>query len=130
MINKLHLTILVLILFQFTVQGQTYSMEFGKINQEEIKSDQYSDYDAAEAVVLYDIGRSYFEVRDNSFEVHFERTTRIKVLSEAGIDWAEVGVGFYNKGNKSERVYDIKAYSYNEENGKIKKNTYKKVKYL
>lgn len=126
MIKKLHLTIVLLALIQFTIQGQTQSFEFGEITKEDLESKEYLENEDAAAIVLYDIGKSYFEERDNAFELHFERSTRIKILSEAGAKWAEVEIPFYKKGLKTERIFEIEAYAYNIENGEVIKTSFNK----
>lgn len=104
------------------VVGQNFIKEFGKIAKEEIEMTAYALDKDAEAVVLFDMGKSYFLDKNNTFEVVFERTTRIKVLSEAGISWGEVGIPFYQEGNIYEKIYDLEAFSYNFEDGKLVKN--------
>ncbi len=73
----------------------------------------------AEAVVLFNIGKSRFEQTENFFDIVFERTTRIKILSEAGMKWAEVKIPYAKEENTYEQVYDIEAVSYNLENNLI-----------
>ncbi len=124
MTKKLHLTILLFVLTWGTMQGQNFSREFGRIGKDEIELKHYSEDKDAEAIVLFDTGKSYFIETGNSFDVVFERTTRIKILSEAGINWAEVEIPFYQEGGIYEKVYDIEAYSYNYENGVINKTPF------
>ena len=126
MIKKLPLTILIAFLIQFTTQGQTPSQEFGKISLDELKEIPYSEEEAAEAVVLFDIGKSYFLPNRTSFDLYFERTTRIKIVSEAGSKWAEISIPFYRQGNSSERVSGIEAYAYNNENESVQKTSFKR----
>jgi len=112
-------TLILIFCFQITVKAQTYSKEFGKIGQAEFDLATYAKDKSAEAVVFFDIGKSYFISGDNGFDVYFERSTRIKILSEAGIKWAEVGIPFYQEGSIFERVLEIEAYTYNFENGRL-----------
>lgn len=121
MINKLHITLVFFVLIQITIHGQTFSKEFGKIGMEEIELRQFDPDKDAEALVLFDIAKSYFIRPDHSFEIVFERSTRIKILSEAGIKWAEIEIPYYQEGGIYEKVYDIEAYAYNYENGRLNK---------
>lgn len=123
MIPKINLTVLIWVLSILMVTGQDFVKEFGKIEQDEIELKEYALDKNAEAIVLFDIATSHFVESDNSFNVVFERTTRIKILSEAGIKWAEVEIPFYQEGKMFERVYDIEAASYNFENGKLNKSS-------
>ena len=121
MFKKINLTILFWVLSLLLVNGQNSSREFGKIAKDEFELKKYPSDKDAEAVVLFDIGKSYFVESENSFDIIFERSTRIKIISEAGIKWAEVKIPFYREGNIYEKIYDIEAYSYNYENGHISK---------
>lgn len=94
------------------IYSQEFSREFGNISKSEIELSQYSSDKSAEAVVLYDIGKSYFVRRYDSYDVVFERTTRIKIFSEAGLEWAEIRIPLYQKDNIYEKAYDIEAYTY------------------
>lgn len=122
--RKFTLAIIVCILIHFSAQGQNYSKEFGKLGKYEVELKDYALDKDAEAVVLFDVGKSFFVSSQNSFDVIFERTTRIKVLSESGIKWAEVEIPLYQEGGIFEKVYDIEAYSYNYENGIINKTPF------
>lgn len=117
--TKLHLTLILIFLASLTINGQEYKRDFGKISKEEIDLKTYSGDKDAEAVVLYDMATSFFVETENSFDVIFDRSTRIKVLSPAGIRWAEIEIPFYHEGNIFEKVYDIEAYAYNYENGQM-----------
>jgi len=123
MFRKIHYSFLIVILTISIGIAQDFSKKFGVIVKDEIEMTEYALDKEAEAVVLFDIGKSYFTETDNSFEVVFERTTRIKILSEAGIKWAEVEIPFYQEGSIYETIYDIEATSYNFENGKLNKTS-------
>ncbi len=109
-----------LMIFTLTLSfAQDFPLEFGNISREEIEMDQYSRDKDAEALVLFDIGKTRFERNNGSFDVMYERTTRIKIFNDAGIEWSEVEIPFYSHGNINERVIDIEAFAYNEEEGEI-----------
>jgi transglutaminase-like putative cysteine protease len=115
---KLLNVILILFLYsQIIVHAQNFSKEYGKIGKEETDLASYAPDKSAEAVVLFDIGKSYFEDFDGDFKVIFEESKRIKIFSEAGIKWAEVEIPFYHEGQIYEEVYDLEATTYNPENG-------------
>ena len=101
--------------------GQDFSKEFGEITGHEFQLQEYSKDKTAEALVLFDIGRSYFIRAENSYDVIFERTTRIKIFSEAGVKWSEIEIPFYQEGGIYEKIYEIEAYTYNMEDGQILK---------
>jgi hypothetical protein len=124
MIKTFYLTLGIYVLTCCAIHGQNFSREFGKISKDEIELKKYAQDKDAEALVLFDMAQSIFVTNDGSFEVVFERTTRIKILSEAGIKWAEVGIPFYQEGGIYEKVYGIKAFAYNLENGVLKKTEF------
>lgn len=104
---------------QVGLYGQTYSREFGKIGREELDLVTYAPDKTAEAVVLYDIGMSYFVDSENSFDVIYERATRIKILTDAGLKWAEIEIPYYQEGGIYERVEEFVAYTYNTAGGNL-----------
>ncbi len=118
------LYVIMLLFFSIAINGQNISEEFGKIDKDEIELSQYPQDKDAEAVVIFDVGKSYFVRMNNSYDVVYERTTRIKVFSEAGIKWAEVEIPYYQEGGIYEKVYDIEANTYNYENGIIHKTPF------
>jgi transglutaminase-like putative cysteine protease len=98
---------------QVSIKAQELSREFGKPGKAEADFVSYAPDKSAEAVVLFDIGKSYFENADNSFNVVYEKATRIKIFSDAGLKWAEVEIPYYQEGGIYEQVYEIEAYTYN-----------------
>ena len=123
MIKKTNLTILLFVLILFTIQGQALPKDFGDVSMDEVELKQDARYKDVEAIVLSDVAKSHFVRTGSSFEVVFERTTRIKIFSDAGIKWAEVEIPFYQDGNVYEKISDIEANSYNNENGLIVKTS-------
>lgn len=101
------------------LKGQVYSKEYGKIGREELDLITYSPDNSAEAVVLYDIGKSYFVDSENSFDVIYERATRIKILTDAGLKWAEIDIPYYQEGGIYEKIEEVVASTYNTVNGQL-----------
>lgn len=105
---------------------QTYSKEYGVISKSEFELKEYAKDKDAEAVVLFDFGKSRFMNNDNSFDVVFERKTRIKILSKAGLEWAEFEIPLYQDGGIYEKAYEIEATVYNFEGGELKRTVLNK----
>ena len=116
--------ILIISLISQLASGQKFSQEFGKIGRETIELTEHPSDKDAEAVVMFDLGSSNFLQEDGAFVVVFERTTRIKILSEAGIKWAEVEIPYYQEGGIYEEVYDVEANTYNYENANLEKTPF------
>ncbi len=112
-------TLVILVTFYCYANAQRYSTEFGKVGKDEIDLKVYDKDETAQAVVLFDIGESSFTRESEGFDILFERQKRIKILSESGIEFAEVEIPFYREGNIYERIFDLEAITYNFENGAL-----------
>ena len=106
--------------------GQQFSTEFEKVGKAEVELKTYAKDKNAEAVVLFNKGTSRFLEDGSSFEIFFEQTKRIKILTEAGIKYAEIEIPFYREGDIYEKFINLTAYTYNLENGLLTKTELKK----
>lgn len=113
--------VLVLISFLFLENtfSQKISYEYGKISSGDFAINSFLGDTSFEAIVLYDIGSSKFVRGAEGFDILFERRTKIKILSKAGIDHSEIEIPLYQEGNVFERVADLEGVTYNLENGTI-----------
>jgi len=100
--------------------AQDFSHKMGEISSNELEMKNYKKDPNAEAVVIFDKGKSYFNRGAQGYEIVFERKTRLKIFTEAGIKWAEIEIPIYQEGGIYETVFDIKATAYNLENGQLK----------
>jgi hypothetical protein len=119
--TKQLLSLVVCICLTGSLLAQKITREFGQISMEELRMSSYNKDPLAEAVVLFDIGKSYFGRTQNGFEVIFERVTRIKILTDAGLDWATFEIPFYQEGDISEKVFRLDAFVYNLVDGQVKR---------
>jgi transglutaminase-like putative cysteine protease len=103
------------------VQAQTQPAKFGKLDDAELTMRVYEQDTSAAAVVLSDVGYSYFTY-NKGFKINFERHTRIKILKKSGYEAANVVVPYYQRNSKKENVYSIKGYTYNQEGDKVTKD--------
>lgn len=126
MFMKIYLSLFVICIAFISTQAQTYYKEFDKIAKDEVELVEYEKDKDAEAVVLFDKGSSEFQDSGNGYEMLFERETRIKILSEAGLEWAEVEIPFYQQGGSLEDIEKIEAHTYNFENGVLTKTKLKR----
>jgi len=99
------------------VRAQTNKYEFGKVSIDDIEYKECPYDKTAEAVVLFDKGESRFVRSNDGFLIMYEKTTRIKILTSAGVDWAKVEIPFYESNNIYEKVFDVEATAYNFEDG-------------
>jgi transglutaminase-like putative cysteine protease len=102
------------------IKAQTYTHEFGKYSGEDFKLARYEKDTTAEAVVIYDIGKTYFQQTDEGFKMIFERSTKIKIFKKSGIKWAQVEIPYYEKDNDLEQIVELSGNTYNFENGSVR----------
>jgi hypothetical protein len=114
--------IFVIIVFINTLNSFTQNQltEYGKVGKEVIEYNSCEFDKTADAVVMFDNGKSRFIDADREgFKIVYERITRIKILTDAGIKWGNVEIPYYYSENIYEDVYDIEASTYNFENGQL-----------
>jgi len=99
--------------------AQTETHQLGKITTDEVGLTSCSFDKDADAVVLFDIGKAWFGLADGQFELLYERTRRIKILKESGINYANIEIPLYNHGSIEEKITDLEASSWNVKDGKM-----------
>lgn len=118
--KKIVMLILCLTSAILTIKAQNYTHEFGKFSSEEFQMKKYDKDPSAEAVVIYDIGTSFFTRDDDGFKLIFERKMKIKIFNKAGLKWAQQSIPFYEENSRAEIIVDLKGNTYNFENGQVK----------
>jgi Domain of Unknown Function with PDB structure (DUF3857)/Transglutaminase-like superfamily len=74
------------------------------------------------AVVVADIGKSEFKANASelTFSLVFKQKKRIKIIHKNGIDAATITIPLYvGNDGREEKILELKAYTYNLENGKL-----------
>lgn len=110
------------VLFAFlsiTANAQNFKIE--KITENDFKELHYAKDTAATAVVLYNIGNSYFEPAGDKFQITTIVKTRIKILKKEGFDYATIKTSLYREGNSREMVSVSNANTYNLVNGQVER---------
>jgi hypothetical protein len=79
----------------------------------------YEKDSSAEAVVLVDYGEASLSINTNIVKLRFERHVRIKILKKEGLGWADAVIKLYESGGDGEKISNLKASTYNLENGKV-----------
>lgn len=99
-----------------------YTQEAGKVTQYEMSMTEYEKDKDAEALVIYDLGKYYFQ-GDNTrgFLLRMEKRIKIKILKQAGVKYANFEIPYYMEGMDWENIEDIQATTYNFEDGQLKK---------
>lgn len=119
--KKLFLALFIFIFLAKALAAQNFSTDFGRVGKDDIDLKVYAKDKEAEAVVLFDKGRSHFVDDYSRFYVLFERERRIKVLSEAGVKYAEIEIPFYQEGEVYEKILSLEAFTYNWGDGGLEK---------
>lgn len=113
--------VLLLLLDSPMALSQKLTPTFGSISDAEIALAAPADEPDAEAIVVFDIGRSRFVSEGaEGFIIQYTRTKRVKILSRAGIRHAEISIPYYQEDrNNTEVVQGLEAITHNLENGHI-----------
>lgn len=105
-------------------RAQRLAPTFGVLTETEKSMTRYEKDPDAAAVILFDIGESYFYDSDNGYDIRFTRTKRVKIFSRAGFDHASVTIPFYiENAARKEKVVSIEANTYVLKDGLTYKKT-------
>ena len=108
-----------LLLIDCLAQDKT-PVKFGKLSAEDFKTSAYNIDSNATAIVIADVGSS--EIVGNNkgwFSLEYKRFKRMHILKKGGYELADVEIPLYTNGNDEEVLDNLKAYTYNLENGKV-----------
>ena len=96
------------------------NVKFGKVSPEDFAAKACSIDSDANAIVIADIGSSRIVGNDKGwFSLEFRRYCRLRLLNKNGFDLATEQIPLYSNGNAEEKLVDLKAATYNLENGKV-----------
>lgn len=99
-------------------KSQNAQREFGSIEQTERKMTAYAKDPEAEAVVLFDIGKSKFVDGESGYDIQFTRHKRLKIFKTSAKEYAEITIPYYVDGyGKTEKIHSIRAMTYNDVDG-------------
>jgi hypothetical protein len=112
-----------LLFFYLPVNAQEKSpVKFGKISAEDFDLSKYKFDTSVSAVVISDVGSSAFEGNNKGwFTLVFKHQMRVKILNKNGFEAANIRIPLYTAGTSEEKLNDLKAYTYNLENGNVVK---------
>lgn len=117
------------LLFSFTFavlavtgNAQRLTAQFGVLTDAEKNMTEYRPEPEAAAVVLFDIGDSYFYDTSEGYSIRFTRTRRVKILTKAGAEMATVSIPYYiQSATRQEKITTIEAYTYVLKDGLVYK---------
>jgi len=115
---KHYLLYLLLILFTFNSFSQTgFSTESFDIARGDLETNIYEKDSTANALILYEYGKSYIDKTD--FDLKTEIKRKIKILNRQGFDQSTITVRLYNDKDTKATIKEIKATTFNLVNGKV-----------
>jgi hypothetical protein len=119
--KSLYIALAFLCISIFASAQDQLNIKFGKISPSDFDLQQNNIIDSnTNAVIIADIGSSSFIGNKKGwFTLVFKRHTRIKILNDKAFDLATVRIPLYIKDDDLEKVVDLKAVTYNLENGKV-----------
>ena len=108
-------------LFAFLISNLVLSQKepekFGRIDKKILEMTRYEADTNASAVILFDVGKSYFEYAAlGRYRIQYERHVRVKVFDKEGYDWADWSIPITNG---AEKISEIKGVTFNLVNGEI-----------
>ncbi|SEW41208.1 DUF3857 and transglutaminase domain-containing protein [Chitinophaga arvensicola] len=103
----------------FTYAQDGSKMKFGKVSKEEFAIQRSEKDTGAHAIVLSEIGSSAFESDGNGLRLIYKVHRRFKIIDPNGYDVATVQVSLNKSEAGEERLQNLKAATYNLENGQI-----------
>ena len=104
----------------FSFAQDKSNIKFGKVKPEDFAPTSYSVDSSADAIILADIG--YSEMKGNNdggFTLEFKNFRRARILRKPGYNVANVEIALYTSGDNEEELKNLKAVTYNLENGKV-----------
>lgn len=108
--------------------SQSYSAaDFGKVNKESFLIQSSLVNESTNAVIIGDVGNVTFKGNNSGwFSYVYKRYCRIKVCNSKGFDAATFSVVLYKEGKVVEEFDNLKASTYNLENGEAKETKLEK----
>ena len=96
--------------------------QFGKVSAEDFDTKKFTVPTTEGGIIIFDVGTSWFEGNNKGwFSLIYEVKRRIYISDKKGFDLSTVSIPLYlnPKSNDEEKLEDIKAVTYNLENGAV-----------
>ncbi|UAY51435.1 DUF3857 domain-containing protein [Ferruginibacter albus] len=123
------LSVLSLLLFSCLLslaQQEKTPVKFGHVTKDDFDVSKYNVDTSAGAVIVSDVGYSDFEGNSAGwFSLVFKHQKRIKIINKNGFDLADVSVYLYKNSGGEEILSNVKASTYNIEDGEVKETKMK-----
>lgn len=106
------------------VYAQKMSLKYGDVTNDELTMTVYPADSSANAVVLYEDKDISYRYMGEDFLLSTKCEQKIKILNTTGAESANISIPYYSPSavtGRGETISGIEAYSYNLEDGKVKK---------
>jgi hypothetical protein len=115
------------IIFLFSILSFSQDNRYGKVSEEDFKTYATPINPSDNATVIYKSQNIKFDYREGTGFVQInEVQERIIIHNKKGFDWATKKIKLYNKTtSSSEKLQNLKGYTYTLENGKLEKEKLK-----
>ena len=117
--------IILLIILAISLVGYTQEYKIEKITAADFKDTKYANDTVASAVVIYDIGNTYYDVAGGNYQLVTITKKRIKIINKDGYDFATVRVPLYKDKSTREYLKVSDAFTYNLVDGNVEKTKLK-----
>lgn len=111
------LSLVLCLLSLLPVSAQDF--QFGAIPLNDLRMTVYPRDTNASAVVLQEFGQASIS-NGGDYNLIFRYHARIKILNKNGLSQANIEIGLRKQGNNTEKVSEIKASSFNLDDGRIR----------
>jgi hypothetical protein len=110
---------LVLFITQLYAQDKM-PIKFGHVSKEDFDISKFNADTTEGGVIIADVGITTFEGNEKgSFSLVYKHQRRIKIINKNGFSLASVEIPLYTSGELEEKLEDVKASTYNIEDGKV-----------
>jgi hypothetical protein len=102
-------------------KAKSKDFKYGKISPAEFEIKANGADSAASAVVLFDVGRGWFDLnpKTGDFMYVMERHVRYKIFDKSGYDYANLELELYKKNGYETALDQMDGATYSMENGKM-----------
>lgn len=115
--------IVCLFLLCFSAKAQKIEYKFGKVSNAELEMKSYEKDKDAEALVLCENIKVYYDVRPTRIQLITEVFKRIKILKESGKSYADFAIPYRKNTKVMDYISGFNVISYNLVNGKAHKTS-------
>ena len=120
MLKKITLTYLLFFIPLYITAGEPFN--FGRISEEDMNLEYYKEkYPDETAIIIGNIANSDFVFKSGSFRYVYQHKKRVMILNEAGLDYGDISIPFYESANYKELISRFRAHVYNKNGGLVRK---------